>query len=133
MGKDDEKRSKKHKKDKDKDKDRDRDEGRERKRSRRERQEPDKGVDDHRKRSRSPPAPANAGNLPDPFPTLPSQSKPAIEETGGESSMSIEETNRYLSLCPRLGSIALMSHLQNYLHYPGPFMVIYIVVSCCDR
>ena len=93
MGRDDDKKSKKHKKEKD------RDDGRERKRSRREREDsPEREADKHRRRSVSPPLSSKGGAVPDPIsrsPPPPSQSiKPAVEDTGGESSMSIEETNR---------------------------------------
>ena len=94
MGRDDEKKSKKHKKEKDND----RDDGRERKRTRREKDElPERGADKHRRRSISPPISSKGGVAPDPIsrsPAPPQGIKPAVEDTGGESSMSIEETNR---------------------------------------
>ena len=96
MGRDEEKNSKKHRKEKERDNDKD--DGRERKRSRREKDDvPEREADKHRRRSTTPPVSSKSGNVPDPIsrsPPPPQSTKPAVEDTGGESSMSIEETNR---------------------------------------
>jgi hypothetical protein len=93
MGKDEERKSKKHKKEKDKD--RDRDDERERKRSRKEKA-PEHERDRVEKRRTSPStAEPVSSNGPDSLlPPPPTQNRPVLEESGGEVSMSIEETNR---------------------------------------